>query len=101
MTLVGQPLLSGCLASLIYSSKEVGGTRIRIPQSYHLRRPTSFVPLLYHNLGGLSRGFLHFLRIFFESTYACATLTMASIHLRLPSPLDTNSIPQTAHKVNR
>ena len=28
--------------------------------------PSPFVPLLYHNLGDLSRGFLHFLRIFFR-----------------------------------
>ena len=41
-----------------------------------------------------------FSEFFFESTYARATLAMASIRLRLPSPLDNDSIPQTAPEVN-
>ena len=42
-----------------------------------------------------------FSEFFFESTYARATLAMASIRLRLPSPLDTNSIPHPPPDCNR
>jgi hypothetical protein len=35
----------------------------------HLITSLSFVPLLYHNFGGLSRGFLNFFKIFFFIPY--------------------------------
>ena len=51
-------------------------------------------PLLYHNLGDLSRGFLHFFRrVEHRLTYCPAGCPS-------PSPLDTISIPQTTPKVN-
>ena len=41
-----------------------------------------------------------FSEFFIESTYARATLAMASIRLRLPSPLDNDSKPHPTPKVN-
>ena len=64
-----------------------------------------FVPLLYHNLGDLSRGFFIFFRLSFRALVSAASLayplpkveTLGSV---VP-PLDIISIPQTALKCNR
>jgi hypothetical protein len=62
-----------------------------------------FVPLLYHNLGDLSRGFFIFFRLSFRALVSAASLayphpkveTLGSV---VP-PLDNDSISQTAPKV--
>ena len=65
--------------------------------------PRLLTPLLYHNLGGLSRGFFIFFRLSFRALVSAASLaypypkveTLGSV---VP-PLDNDSIPQTAQKV--
>ena len=50
----------------------------------------AFCTLIVSQLGRFVKGFPTFSQnFFFESTYARATLAVASIRLRLPSPLDT------------
>ena len=59
------------------------------------RRNIFFVPLLYHNLGDLSRGFPNFFSPFHEGA------TGEDTRLGFPSPLDTNSIPHLSLDYNR
>ena len=69
----------------------------------------SFVPLLYHNLGGLSRGFLKFLLRKLRAGRLGHTQPLPTVrHLawvsQLPEvfpPLDTNSIPHPSPDCNR
>ena len=60
--------------------------------------PRLLTPLLYHNLGDLSRGFLHF---FSRVPTSSPLLRFWWLLGCLTSPLDNDSIPQTALNVNR
>ena len=61
--------------------------------------PLDFSYIVPH-IGRFVKGFLTFSQnFFFKSTYARATLAMASIRLRLPSPLDTTDYITSAPRL--
>jgi len=57
-------------------------------------------PLLYHNLGDLSRGFRNFFSILLRFLLATLQTYWGTRLEVVTSPLDNDSIPQTAPKVN-
>ena len=77
-----------------------GLTRSRGHPPFVVALPSPFVPLLYHTLRGLSRGFLHFLRADLRSVFLADAFSTAlgwSV-VTLPrhslSPLDTLIVSQ-------
>ena len=76
-----------------------GLTRSRGHPPFVVASPSPVVPLLYHNLGDLSRGFLHFFSRF-DADFGLVRPHDLGESISCPlSPLDTTSIPQNTPKV--